>query len=79
MDGIIDSMDLSVSKLWEIVKDRGAWCAAVYRAADELDMTEQLNKESIHVFENGEALCWQLTFQNFRIQKTVGSLHITFL
>jgi len=33
LEDIIDSMEMNLSKLWEIVKDRGGWCAAVHRVA----------------------------------------------
>ena len=54
LDGITDSMDMTLSKLREIVEDRGAWRAAGHRGA-ESDTPEQLNSLSIDL----PIICYQ--------------------
>ena len=43
LDDVINSMDVSLSKLWEIVKDREDWRAAVHGVAKGWDATQQLS------------------------------------
>ena len=51
LDNITDSMDMNVSKLWEIVKDRGSWHAAVH-GVTETGPPYQLNTNKYSRYES---------------------------
>ena len=79
LDGITDSMDMSLSKLWEIVKDREAWQCCSPWGCKEPDMTYQLNNnffkdhlQGISRLSSGEDSA--LSLQGAQVQSLVGEL-----
>ena len=61
LDGIIDSVDMSLSKLWELVMAREAWCAAVHGATrshtQRSDCTELISRDLENDSEKGRHSC----------------------
>ena len=71
LDSITDSMGTSLNKLWEIVKDREAWCVAVHAVTKSRTRLKQLNNSEIRSSEGvqrkGPGQCNFFRKINFRL------------
>ena len=74
LNGITDSTDMSSRKLWEIVKDRGPWHAAVHGVRKESDTTKWLNSNKIY----GKSISseWFKRFSSSRRSSHPASFHL---
>ena len=72
LDGIINSMDMSLGKLWEMVKDRGAWSCSPW-GCKESDVTELLNNRWRCIFIDRMKVIFALQLTTFKWKREQGT------
>ena len=77
LDGIVDSVNMNLSKLQETVEDRGAWGAAVH-GVTEWDMTEQLNNSSSSRTATHRELAFRMPAVSPRVDQRCRTATFTF-